>query len=478
MAEYGSIYPKEQKCLPFWAKVAIWLAVLAACAAGIAYFFTQGMVDTAREQLDALKNGNFPRAYYEFTSRDFQASTTLDDFQNFIRSQPSLYANKSASFSDRTIQNDLGSLHGTLVADDQTITPIEYQFVKEGGRWKILTMRLVPTGMLASNGPISTRVPESLERPVEQFFSALRDEDVARAYFGSTSKAFQNTTSLKTFREFISQHPELTQYEKLQFGKQTVNPPKGTITLTVSSKNAPLTVECQLVKEDERWKIWNLKVEVPPPSQSVAVVDQDKEAIKQLIDSQLAHLRAGEISRAYYDETSGDFKDTTSLAAFKDYISQYPDLTEEKNFTTGEPEIRGDKATLKGYLGSDPEKGTKIAFQLSREKGLWRIWGFQVEPQPVANEMIPEFSAEELADLIQNQLDAIRSEDISKAYYVYTSSAFRKYTPLNKFEEFVQDHPIFQHNQMINFTNLAFKDGVGSFDGNLVGVDNQSVPVT
>lgn len=111
----------------------------------LALFFTQGIADTAKSQLKALRDGDMIKAY-SYTSKDFRSSTSLENFQKFVDNYPSLKNNKDVSFSDRETSNGIGKLKGTLKSTDGGSTPIEYELVKENGEWKILSIKLNPAG--------------------------------------------------------------------------------------------------------------------------------------------------------------------------------------------------------------------------------------------------------------------------------------------------------------------------------------------
>ncbi len=199
MPEHESQQGYEKRGLPSWIKIAISLAILVVAAIGIAIYLAQDLVKTADGQLSALRDKDFSRAYYEYTAKDFKTATSLEAFTEFIKSHPALVRNGQARFNERSIDNGIGTLHGTLASTDGGVTPVEYKFVKEGDRWKILSMRLLASGALTSGTPV-TRGAELVE-PVEGQLAALRSNDIAKAYFGYASKDFQETTPLKSFKE-------------------------------------------------------------------------------------------------------------------------------------------------------------------------------------------------------------------------------------------------------------------------------------
>lgn len=113
---------------------------------GIGFWATRGPVMAIQEQLAYLREGDIESAY-ELTSGDFRKVTDLEQFRRFISANPSLAQNKSASFTSRKIENDLGYVEGTLTAIDGSKTPVKYDLIKEKGEWKILFIKLSLAGV-------------------------------------------------------------------------------------------------------------------------------------------------------------------------------------------------------------------------------------------------------------------------------------------------------------------------------------------
>lgn len=113
---------------------------------GIVMCATSGLVSTMQNQLEALRAGNIDKAYYDYTSTDFQQSTSLADFKAFIRQHPELTRNKSSTFATREINNDnTGDIKGTLTSTDGITTSIEYILVREKNMWKIIGIKIPAT---------------------------------------------------------------------------------------------------------------------------------------------------------------------------------------------------------------------------------------------------------------------------------------------------------------------------------------------
>ena len=106
---------------------------------------TAAITDTARDQLAALRAHDYAKAY-SYTSKEFQQSTSLDQFEKFVKSYPALDNNKDSTFNNRAIDNTSGTgiIKGSIAGTDGSTTPIIYEFVKENGAWKIINIEVNP----------------------------------------------------------------------------------------------------------------------------------------------------------------------------------------------------------------------------------------------------------------------------------------------------------------------------------------------
>jgi len=128
-----------------WKKILLSILALIIIVVGLVLYFTKTIGEIADKQLVALREGDLTTAY-SYGSKDFQATTTQEDFKNFVNAYPSLKHNISSLWSSREINHNTGTLTGTLTSTDGTVTPIEYHFIKENGEWKILGLQLHQTG--------------------------------------------------------------------------------------------------------------------------------------------------------------------------------------------------------------------------------------------------------------------------------------------------------------------------------------------
>jgi len=124
-----------------WVKIIIGLAVIAIVVVVIAFSATSGVVKAVEKHLALLKEGDVAGAY-ELTSGEFKNATSLAEFEAFVAQYPALSNNKSHSFTERSVENNMGTVRGSLTAEDGTVTPIKYTLVKERGEWRILSIEI------------------------------------------------------------------------------------------------------------------------------------------------------------------------------------------------------------------------------------------------------------------------------------------------------------------------------------------------
>lgn len=172
-------------------KILIGLVVFIIAIVLLANFATQGIADVAQNQLSALRSGDSAKAY-SYTSKDFQKATSLEEFKVFVKSYPSLSQNESVSFTTKAIENNLGTLKGSLKAKDGSVTPVEYQLVKEGSDWKILNLRLNPTGAGTTSEAPTPTTEESSEATIEKVL--INDEKSSEGVVDTNKNNFSSDT--------------------------------------------------------------------------------------------------------------------------------------------------------------------------------------------------------------------------------------------------------------------------------------------
>lgn len=252
----------KKKPMPFWFKLIALLAILALIGVTAGILFTESWVDVVDHQLEALRKQDIPQAYQAYTSKDFQSATSLDQFRNFIEAYPVFHNNQSAHFTQRSIEHNIGTLKGNLTSDDHINTPIEYKLIKEEDKWKILSIRLLKPGNI-QNAKEGDHAEDLIEVTKAQL-KDIQDQKLQEAYQDYSSQEFKEATSEEAFREFIKRYPILTAYHVVSFHKPAIRNGVGTLSVILQSDQIAAYVKYYLIYEDQKWKIWSMRILSPP----------------------------------------------------------------------------------------------------------------------------------------------------------------------------------------------------------------------
>lgn len=264
----------KKKPMPFWFKLIALLAVLALIGVTAGILFTESWVDVVDHQLVALRENNIDKAYYSYTSKDFQNATSLDQFRNFVEAYPVFFNNQSAHFALRSIDHNIGTLKGNLTSKDRVNTPIEYKLIKEDDKWKILSIRLLKPGNI-QNAKEADHAEDLIE-VIKNQLKDIQDQKLSEAYQDYSSQEFKEATSEDAFREFIKRYPILNHYHVVSFHKPTIRNCVGTLSVILQSEQIAAYVKYYLIFENQKWKIWSMRILSPTEGQEKDELEERK----------------------------------------------------------------------------------------------------------------------------------------------------------------------------------------------------------
>lgn len=121
--------------------VLVLIGVLVAGVIFLAFALSSGAVEAMEEHLDLLKQGQIERAY-DGTSSEFRSVTSLEDYRAFVAAYPALSAVESSSFAERSVENDVATLGGTIVDPAGRKSTIRARLTKEGDDWKVMAVEV------------------------------------------------------------------------------------------------------------------------------------------------------------------------------------------------------------------------------------------------------------------------------------------------------------------------------------------------
>lgn len=253
----------KKKAMPLWFKLLASLAVLALIAVTAGILFTESWVDVVDHQLEALRQNDISKAYYAYTSKDFQKATSLAQFQDFVQKYPIFLQSQSAHFTQRSIKNKIGTLKGNLTASDHKQIPVEYKLIKEKGKWKILSLRLLnPEPFSPITSSQKQGETEQLIEAIKTQLKKIQDHQWTEVY-QDHSQEFKRVTSEKAFQDFIQHYPILTNYHLVSFHKPTIRNGIGSVSVILQSDQAAAYLKYYLVFEEGKWKIVSMRILSP-----------------------------------------------------------------------------------------------------------------------------------------------------------------------------------------------------------------------
>lgn len=253
--------------MPFWYKLATFVAVIALIGVTAAILFTEKLIDVVDHQLKALKEQNIQKAYEDYTSKDFKATTSLNEFNRFIHTYPVFLNNQSSHFTQRFFKDHLVIIKGYLSSQEHEETPIEYRLIREDKNWKILSIRLLKPERI-QNLQDQTEYNHLIEMAQTQL-NHIRKAENLDAYNRTTSTEFKQATSEDYFNEFIKRYSILSHYDSLSFHKPKIRQGIGSLLVTLHSSQALATIKYYFIFENNEWKVWSLRM-----------ISQSKEALK------------------------------------------------------------------------------------------------------------------------------------------------------------------------------------------------------
>ncbi len=115
----------------------LWCVVLAlGLAAGYWWCRTAEPVGVIEDQLTAIEEGQYPRAY-TYLSTSAQAAVTREEFVTAIQTNSVVMETRRISFRSRTRTGSTATITGILTGYGHCTSEATYQLVKENGQWRI-----------------------------------------------------------------------------------------------------------------------------------------------------------------------------------------------------------------------------------------------------------------------------------------------------------------------------------------------------
>lgn len=220
-------------------------------------------------QLRDLRNRDIKSAYDNTVSRDFKAATTLEAFTRFIERYPIIFSYHDLAVKSQSIHEHEAEVTVILNPEQEAI-PVQYRLNKEKGEWKIWSMNIVSA--FSETVTDLLHDPKSLHAPIEGQIQAMKKNEVQKAYYEFGSKPFKDAISLDAFRKFIEKFPVLTTHDAVEFKEPIIDKTTGHVELNLYDKFGTTIVEYTLGIEDDKWKIWGIRVLEQNPGRTTGTI--------------------------------------------------------------------------------------------------------------------------------------------------------------------------------------------------------------
>jgi hypothetical protein len=96
------------------------------------------------QQLADIVGQDLSKAYYAYTSKEFQKNFSLDVFKAYVRKFTPIFCNKTIEFEHGSFQDVIANVKCKLTARDNQMATVQYDLIKEDGLWKIRGLDLTP----------------------------------------------------------------------------------------------------------------------------------------------------------------------------------------------------------------------------------------------------------------------------------------------------------------------------------------------
>ena len=370
-----------------WLKILLGLILVALVAFTLMILFSDTMTDTVSDQLEAIKENKIDEAYYNFTSKAFQHSTSVESFREFVNSYPVFLHNKSVRFIDRHAENDTGSLHAMILTDQKVEIPVQYRLVKEENKWLVegITLEDDNSENSANKEKESSSAKDQEQTafiaPIEFQLQSFQKRKLKES-FDVLSKDFLKKMSWEKFESFVKSHPIFFQYISVSYESIQNSKEKGSVHARLESRKDQVVVVYQLVKEEGKWKISDMEFVGNEPTRDINQLKADEifdsKPLENAIKEFLNQVRQQHLKKAYDNYTAEDFQKTTSFKEFEEFVKNNPSFANNQSVELDDLSFDNNLATMAGILKGANGKIYPAEFDLIEEKGAWKVFHVQV----------------------------------------------------------------------------------------------------
>ena len=234
------------------------------------------ITDPIKQQLQALRNSDYEKAYSDYVSSEFKKVTSFEAFTKFVNRFGIFTSYTSVDFEEPRIEKTGAKVIANFHDADGGIFKVEYTMGIEEGQWKIWGFRLIETQKKNRKQNLSQVSDDvfsvkTLAKLVNGQLDAIKQGNVEKAYQDYTAAEFKKATSLEAFSLFVESYPVLSNFSEVKFSDLSVDNNSATINAGFTdSKGKEVAVEYEFALNDkDQWKIMYIQI-LNPKDASIA----------------------------------------------------------------------------------------------------------------------------------------------------------------------------------------------------------------
>lgn len=329
----------------------------------------EGIIQNA---LNSIKQGDPAKAYAQM-SKEFTDETSLEKFNEFLKSYPEFSQFTSLSFEPNMPEEADHRRIRVTITSDKGPSKMDIHFVKEGPKWKISGAYVIES---ANYPMVKPEEKNELADVIQDELAALKEKDISKAYYAYASIDFKKATTLDAFKEFLKKYPILLEYTKTKLGIAFVEGELRILRLTLYSDTEEALMDVRFIKEGTQWKIWSMQL-YPKPLEEVEKPKANE--VTAILEDQISSLQAHDISKAYYAFTSEEFQKSASRDDFKKFIDDHSEFGKNKLVTIKDTNFeKSTKAKVVANLVAEDGSSKDVEYQFIKANGEWKILSIKI----------------------------------------------------------------------------------------------------
>lgn len=217
----------------------------------------QELLTTLNDFFNSLKENDVSKAYYGLAALNFKKVSNFETFQDFLKTHPMLSQFDKVHFGEAFTEGEL-RLVRLAISNKQSVTEVDVRLIKEGNQWKIWGISIYPPKELAG---VHKNKQEDLVALIEGQLTALKANDISKAYYAFTAPEFQQAASRESYKKFVEGQDVLSKnnsfvLHKVQFEKNSAVANVDLTSVTGEVKN----IDYRFAYDNGEWKILSLQI--------------------------------------------------------------------------------------------------------------------------------------------------------------------------------------------------------------------------